>query len=154
VLGNYEEKTDANRKGENKTLHKQFLWTKDGGFGKAKTVFQLRPLGYGLTGFHRRFEFDLARGKDGILSETVRNSSHDSDTVDLSVREKQNFQNHESLHAYTPCFTSVFWFWLRSDFRFDVDFFRRESGDCRWIEEMCECAVVSAAIVLILFRCH
>jgi len=86
VLGNDDEKAETDREGENITLHK-ILWTKDGRLSKTKDVIELRPLSYGLAGFHRRFELDLACGEDGILSQTERKSPHDSDAVDLSVRK-------------------------------------------------------------------
>jgi hypothetical protein len=135
-------------------FHNKFLWAKDGGFRESKDVFQLHPLGDRLAGFHRRFEFDLARGEDGIFSETVGKPSHDSDAVNLSVRKSQELENHDSLNADTSSIASVFRLSSLGDLRFDINFLDRENRHPWWIEEMRERAVVSTAIVLILIGSH
>jgi hypothetical protein len=112
------------------------------------------PLSYWLAGLRCGLEFDLARSANGVLREAVRKSPHNSHAVELSVRKKQNLESDQALNANTSSFACVSSVRPRGDFRFDVDFLCCESRDGGRIEEMCECAIVSAAIVLIFFGCY
>ena len=114
-------------------------------------VLDLYPLGNFLACLDCRLEFDLTRGANRVFSKAVWDSSHYSDTIDLSVRQQQNPQHHVALDADTSRFTRVARLGPREYLGFDVNFLWTEACDVRWIEQVCERAVAGAAIVLISF---
>jgi hypothetical protein len=101
-------------------------------------VLNLEPLRHFLARFLRWFEFDLTRGANRVLSETVRNPPYYSDAIEFSVRQQQDSQNYVALNAGAPRFARVAGLGTRKDFGFNVNFLGRETGDFRRIEKMRE----------------
>ena len=115
-----------------------------------KAVLNCYPLGHGLTGFHSGLEFDSAGGTNSVFSQAVRKSSHHPDAIELSLRQKEQLERYDPLDAQPPSFARVYRIRLRSDFRFCIDFLRRESNHIAFFQKVRERAVSCAAILLIL----
>ena len=114
----------------------------------------IQPLRHGLARLHRRLEFDLASYANRILSQAIRESPDHSNATDLSITKQQHFERDNSLHADSSRFACVTRQLFRSDLSFDVNFLRLKSNDLIAIEQVCERAVVSAAIVFVFVCGH
>lgn len=104
-----------------------------------------------LAGHHRGPKLDLTSSQNGVFGETIRQSPDDSDSIDLSVRRKQNFKNHHSLNAQPASFARVERVWSDCNFSLCIDFLWCKTGDLALVENKCKGAVCGAAIVLVLF---
>lgn len=119
-----------------------------------KTDLDRYPLGHGLTGFHRRFKLDLTGGTDRIFGETVRKSFHDFDAIELPVGEQEELESYEALDTGAARFACVWWLPQLNDFGLRVNFFVGESYDFGFFQQVGQGAVVSAAIIVVLFSSH